>query len=124
MGLIETGVTMYDTAPTLTAAANTTDYVAIAYDDAISSDWLCCSGDGTNHDCDSMGLAVATSTEYSFAVDYSESGVLRCTVNTTDTTRSANLSTAALNTGPLYSVSTTTGSAKTMNFGALLLEQN
>lgn len=107
--------------------ASTIDYVAIGYDTAATgntTDWLCCSGDGTNSSCATTGAAVAASTEYTLTVDWTTAGSLVCTVNGTSVTKSTNLSTNAVNFGPYNTLTSLTAAAKNHFIAKHALEQN
>jgi hypothetical protein len=115
--------------PTTGSAATGIDYVGLAYDSAVSSHWLCCSGDGTNHTCVDTGVTVSASTEYALTVDWSVSGTLTCRVmpqggTITTTTKTDKLSTAAVNLGPYEALTTLTASARNQQIAFFAVEQN
>ncbi len=115
-------------APSISSAATSIDYVGLAYDSAVSSDWLCCSGDGTNHSCSDTGVSVSA-TEYALTVDWSASGTLTCRVmpqggSITTTNKTSNLSTSAVNLGPYDALTTLTGSARNHQIAFFAVEQN
>ena len=107
--------------------ASTTDFMAIGYDtngNGNTTDWLCCSGDGTDYSCVTTGVTVAVSTEYTISVDYSAGSPLVCTVNGTSVSKATNLPGAAANLG-VYNAVTTLSAAIVNHFAAkMALEQN
>lgn len=93
------------TSATIASAANTNVHVGIAYDSAVSANWLCCAGNGTNKSCVDSGLAYAANTLVLLDADNTTSGTLTCKVtpfggSTTTTTNSA---TAPTTSTALYS---------------------
>ena len=103
------------------------DYISVAYDTngtGNTTQWLCCSGDGTNHSCVTTGVTVAVSTEYTITADWTTGGSLVCTVNGTSVSKGTNLSVAAINLGPYIGI--TTNSAAIRNFAVAKygLEEN
>jgi len=117
---------------TVTSAASTIDYVALAWEDGISgTQWLCCSGDGTNHSCQSMGVPVQTSTEYMGQVDWSQPGRVTCSLQVRDKTyrltKTTNISVANVSLGEnVVLVNKSIGGAvsRAIYNSRLVLEQN
>lgn len=125
-GLAESSLTAVVTNTTGTTAT-AVDYVAIGYDTAgtgNTTDWLCCSGDGTNSSCTTTGIAVAASTEYTLTADWTTAGELVCTVNGTSVTKTTNLSTNAVNLGVYNTLTSLTAAAKNHFIAKHALEQN
>lgn len=124
VGLAES--TLEALSPNTTGGASGIDFVAIAYEDGQNSGkWMCCSGDGTNWGCTDTGITVATSTEYAMAVDWSTSGTLSCLIDTTVTTRTGNLSTAAVDIGQYNALTTLDNNARNHHIsGSISLDQN
>lgn len=107
--------------------ASAVDYVAVGYDTAATgntTDWLCCSGDGTNSSCVTTGVAVVASTEYTLTADWTTAGSLVCTVNGTSVTKSTNLSTNAVNLGIYNTLTSLSAAAKNHFIAKQALEQN
>jgi hypothetical protein len=119
-------------APTVASAATTIDYAALAWEDGISgTQWLCCSGDGTNHSCQSMGVPVQTSTEYMGQVDWSQPGRVTCSLQVRDKTyrltKTTNISVNNVSMGEnvvLVNKSIAGATARVMYTSRLVLEQN
>lgn len=117
---------------TVTAAASAIDYVALAWEDGISgTQWMCCSGDGTNHSCQSMGVPVQTNTEYMGIVDWSQAGRVTCSLQvgtkTYRTTKTTNISVANVSLGEnVVIVNKSIGGAvsRAIYNSRLVLEQN
>jgi len=97
-GFYETSSAACSVVPSLTPTASTEDYVGIAKDVTVSPNWMCCSGDGTNHSCLDMGLAVTLGL-HMLDVDWSTLGTLTCSITdngvTTTINKSTNLSTTS-----------------------------
>jgi hypothetical protein len=116
----------------VSAAATAIDYAAMAWEDGISgTQWLCCSGDGTNHSCTSMGVTVQPNTEYQGTVDWSQAGKVSCTLQagnkTYITTKTTNVSTQNIALGitaVLVNKAINSATARVINVGKLYLEQN
>lgn len=112
---------------TTTANASGITFVGIAYDTGGTgniTDWLCCSGDGSNYSCITTGVTVAGATDYTMEVDWSSSGTLTCSVNGTSVSKATNLSTAATDIGPFSSMTTLASSAIDHYIARQSLEQN
>jgi len=72
---------MSGTAPLASgSAASASRHIGIAYDSAVSANWLIQSGDGTNRSGLDTGLAVATGTDYRFVLDHTVAGVLTVSI--------------------------------------------
>lgn len=108
----------------LGTAASTNDFAAIVYDTGVSSNWLCCSGDGTNYSCSDTGIAVAPSTDYILLVDWSSASQLLCSVNGTSIVKTTNLSASAINIGPYSAATTLTAASRNHFIAKIALEQN
>ncbi len=131
-GLAESSV--IGLAPTLVTAATAIDYVGMAWDSAVNGGkWMCCSGDGANHNCIDMGApAVTANTEYLIDVDYSQPGRLTCRLQVGSRTfvsfKDAKLTRANVNLGPQTSLTTTvtggTNICRTFYINRVSLEQN
>lgn len=126
VGLTESSL---ESLPSNTSAvgASSIDFVGLAYDTSgvgNVTDWLCCSGDGTNYSCASTGVAVSASTEYTLSVDWTTAGNLICTVNGSSVSKSTNLSTAAVNLGVYNALTSLTATARNHQIAKHALEQN
>ncbi len=119
-------------ASTVTSAATGVDYAGMSWEDGISgTQWLCCSGDGTNHSCTSMGVTVQANTEYIGYVDWSIAGKVSCTLQagskTYVTTKTSNVSTASVALGiavTLVNKSIGGNTGRGFYIGKIYLEQN
>ena len=126
VGLAESSLAAVVTNTTGTTAS-TIDFVSVAYDTGgtgNTTDWLCCSGDGTNYGCSTTGVAVAASTEYTITLDWTTVGSLVCTVNGTRVTKTTNLSTAAVGLGFYNALTNLTAAARNHQIAKYMLEQN
>ncbi len=126
VGLAEATVALLAT-NTSGTTASTTDFMTVAYDTAgngNTTDWLCCTGDGTDYSCITTGVAVAVSTEYTISVDYSSGSAVVCTVNGTSVSKSTNLPGAAANLGVYNAITTLSAAAVNHHAAKMALEQN
>jgi hypothetical protein len=113
------------TVPT-TSVASTQNYVAVGYQSGVNSGKFgCCSGNGTSHSCDDMGITVATNTEYTITIDWTTSTQVTCTVNGTAVTKTTLIPTS---TSTLYQYimtgKTLAASARVLSWSRLELEGN
>ena len=125
-GLVESAPSALTTSTT-GAVASAIDFAAIAYDTGGTgniTDWLCCTGDGTNFSCTTTGVAVAASTEYVITVDWTSASSVVCRVNNTSITKNTNVSIGAVNIGPYVSTITRVAAAQNVFISGLVLEQN
>jgi hypothetical protein len=122
VGLAESS--MLALAHTTGTAASAIDYVAMGFDTSISDNWLCCSGDGTNHGCTSTGVAVAGSTVYTLVIDWSVAGTLTCTVSGTPTTKTSNLSTGDIALGIVSHLTTLDDTARNFQLATIAMDWN
>jgi hypothetical protein len=106
------------------AAASAIDFVAIGFDTAVSANWHCCAGDGTNYSCSDVGTSVAANTDYTVSLDWKTAGTLICNVNGTSVSKTTNLSTAAVNLAIQNQVTTNSAAIVFMNLAHYELEQN
>ncbi len=106
------------------STASGIDYVAVAFNTAVSANWACCSGDGTNMSCSDVGLAVAAATEYTVSVDWTTVATLRCCVNNTCVDKTTLLSTAAVELGVHNTATTLQAAAANWLVNSTILEQN
>ncbi len=107
------------------AVASGVDYVALAFNTAVSANWLLCSGDGTNHSSVDTGVPVVAATEYRLVIDWTTLGTLRGSVNGTAVNKTTNLSVAAVDMGIQATVtSLDVGVSKAQYIGPIALEQN
>lgn len=75
------GQGMSATAPLASgSAASGLEHIGLAYDSAVSANWLLQSGDGTNRSGTDTGLAVAVDTDYRIVLDFSVAGRLTCEI--------------------------------------------
>jgi hypothetical protein len=126
VGLAESTLSALATNTSATTAT-AIDYVSVAYDTngtGNTTDWLCCSGDGTNHSCITTGVAVVAGTEYTITTDWTTGGSLVCTVNGTSVSKGTNLSTAAINLGPYIGITTNSAAIRNFAVSKYGLEQN
>jgi hypothetical protein len=75
-----------------------------------TTDWLCCSGNGTNYSCVTTGVAVVASTEYVLKSDWTSAATLVCSVNGTSVSKSTHISTNATQLGAYVGLTTLTAS--------------
>lgn len=106
------------------AAASSIDFVAVGWDTAVTANFMCCSGDGTNYSCKDMGVAPAIDTEYTVTINWATAGTIDCKINSTTVTKTTNLSTGAVNIGPNQTVTTLSGAIVNMRLGAFSVERN
>lgn len=111
---------------TTTTALSGVPYVGMGFDTSVNANWLCCSGDSTNHICTDMGLAAAVSTDYILSLDWTTDGTLVCKINDTITSKTSNMPTFDVTTSYYIQVTNTTldSTAELINIGGIYLEQN
>ncbi len=118
--------------PTIASAALGTSYVAVGYSAAVNGgNFVCGSGDGTNHTGTDMGVTVAINTYYDIVVDYySVPGSVICAVSTsggafTSVTKATNIPAGATSLGINILVNNlTSGAARVVSVAYASLEQN
>lgn len=118
--------------PTIASAALGTSYVAVGYSAAVNGgNFVCGSGDGTNHTGTDMGVTVAINTYYDIVVDYySVPGSVICAVSTsggtfTSVTKATNIPAGATSLGINALVNNlTSGAARVVSVAYVSLEQN
>lgn len=126
LGLTESSLSSLVTNTTGTPSS-AIDFVGVGYDTGGTgnvTDWLCCSGNGTNYSCTTTGVAVAASTEYTVVVDWTTEGTLTCSVNGTSVSKTTHLSTAAINLGVYNALTTLTAASRNHQIAKHSLEQN
>lgn len=123
VGLTES--TLFGLACTAGSAASGIDFVGACFDTAVAANWQCCSGDGTNYTCSDTGIPVTVSTEWAMLIDWKTAGTLNCLINGTNTVKTTNLSTAAVDIGPYNALETLDNTSRNHQIaGAVYLDQN
>jgi hypothetical protein len=107
---------------------STTNFVAVGYDagSSCNSSWCCCSGNGTNYSCTSMGgdASVAINTEYTITLDWTVSGTLTCTINGVSLDKTTHLSTASTSMGQYNAQTNLATGSRNHYIAKFALEQN
>lgn len=118
--------------PVIGAAAFGTAYVGIGFDPAVNAgNWVCGSGDATNHSGVDTSVAVAINSYYDMVIDYySVTGTLTCAISTNGgnyvtVTKATNIpaTTTSLGINALVN-NTTSGAARAISVSTVSLEQN
>lgn len=118
--------------PVVAAAPFGTAYIGVGFDPAVNGgNWVCGSGDATNHSGVNTGIAVAANTYYDVVIDYySVTNTLTCAISTngssfTTVTKASNLpaTTTSLGINALVN-NTSSGAARAILVGTVSIEQN
>jgi hypothetical protein len=119
-------------APTIASAAFGTSYVGVGYQAGINGgNFVCGSGDGTNHTGVDTGVAVAANTYYDIIIDYySATNTLVCAIatnggNYVTVTKATNIPNTATSLGMNALVNNlTSGAGRAISVATISLEQN
>jgi hypothetical protein len=127
VGLFESTPMGFD-APT-TSAAQTVDYIGVGYRDGVNGgEWLCSSGDGTNHSGTDMNVVVTAGHYYDIIIDLSTSGTLVCSISDnggayTTVTKTTNLPGTSVDLASVVAVRSVTAVTRAVSSTYIYIER-